>query len=246
MSDTAVALETCVLRPGDDFAIDDEEVWWSIDEHVLSPDLRRHLRQNGLRAGICPGQLPPSLVELLDSSVSEHDSAGLAELVANPGKPRFDTWRRQLRPDLPTELVASGDYITTDILIREADDTLHAKTLENARAALAATVEPRTDGRARLRISVTLRSGRPAVQYHVNEGNILPKFEQANVVLPHLELDVTLAPGQTLVIEGLPEMRKSVGGHVFDLTNAASTRPAFLLVRLSQTQIDNAFHVAEE
>ena len=67
----SIAPKRCLLkvaivsRPFADASINDV-LWCAADEQVLSPESRRNLDANGLRAGLIPGSLPMEIQEMLD------------------------------------------------------------------------------------------------------------------------------------------------------------------------------------
>src|SRR4051794_16665470 len=141
-SPDSIAIEIIWARfPANDPVLDDA-AWREIDETQIDPSVRRELVNNGLRAGIISGALPPAIDRVLrqgaksDSSDegSEHPSASpKSQSVALLSEPIVHGRIRRLRRKQRFEIQASETYPSLPLLV-SGDNELNGRPYEQAEA----------------------------------------------------------------------------------------------------------------
>jgi hypothetical protein len=241
MSADAVVLELAfVFLPGDYGPLDDE-LWGEVDEQHLPVDTRRRLAANGFRSGLVGSPLPVSLRRLLDE---QQDNAALR---LSQGDPVLDELKLLQRKQLGAG--RKGDVVTSQTLdqisvLRMEEGRLVGRTYDQAQCHFALRSYPQGDGRVRVELVPEVHHG-PIRQRYVGDQRALRlDASKGKEEFEDLRLETLLSPGQTLIVSCTPDV-KGLGRPFFVTGDAGGVQRRMLLVRLTQTQLDDRFQELE-
>lgn len=229
MSPDTVVLEMALL----DIAHSDA-LWREVDEQHLPVDLRRRLAAQGLRAGVLGTQMPGWIKQRLaqQQKMLRIDEDSGAALVGEDQK----VCHLQCRCGSPRAIDLGKQH--PELAIGEVGDEPSC-TLRDAQCKLSLLTQPQGDGRVRVEVTPEIHHG-PARQRWVGEGGSF------RVDLSHdcrrfddLTLAAVLAPGQTLILAGIPETAGL--GQWYFAGEDGMPGQRLLLLRLAHTQFDDLF-----
>lgn len=239
----AVVLDVLFVR----FPLGDPEVngdvWQEIDELHLTPDERRRLETNGLRAGVLSGPLPLRLEQLLQLSEAPTKPEG-PQPVEIERQPTAKQRQIRIRGGRRANIVVMGDQQRRDelsLLIRGDDDRVEGRTYRQAMGLFAARAFPQGDGGVRLEMTPELEHGEAQKRFTTGEGMFKVEFGPPHEVIEQLRWSARLAPGQMLVVSAIPGRIGSLGYHFFTELDGDATVQKMLLVRLTQCEYDDRF-----
>lgn len=229
-----------------------DTVWNEIDETQIEPAAHRELARNGFRVGVVTGTPPDAIARLLRMSDSPPDDAsddgGLKKLdLTNDSK--INGRRRSLRRGERMEVHASENLSTMPLLVARGQD-VHGRTFRDAQAIYAISVDPRTDQTIRVELTPEIQFGPAQMRWTGGDDGIDVVLRQLPMrdreVFDSMRMNVRLAPGEMLVLAGLPDSG-SRPGHFFHTTESAS-RPEqkMMFIRLAQVPQSNTFAAAAE
>ncbi len=169
-SPDSVAMEVIWARfPANDPVLE-VACWRDIDETQFEPAVRRELTNNGLRAGIVSGSLPPAIDRILHQGppsdlppeVETGKSAGLTKPPTTDllTEPIVRGRTRRLRRNQRFEIQASETYPSLPLLVSGGAE-LGGRTYEQAQAIYALRVDPRPDRTAIVELTPELHHGAP-------------------------------------------------------------------------------------
>lgn len=240
MSPDSVVLEQVFVTVQEGQLDLESELWSVVDEQQLSVETRRRLQRNGFRGGVLGTQLPDSLQTLLNkppdivASLSEASRGQGASLDERPQ-------RRQLRAGRRAQILAGQELLASlVVLLRDDDGTLRGDTYEQAQCQFSLVSQPLADGRVRLELTPEVHYGQPKQGWVGHEGAFRWDAERQRRVLDQLRVELTLAPGETLVLSCTSDAA-GVGRQFFVSERAARKHKRLLLIRLAQTQFDDLF-----
>ena len=217
--------------------------WREVDEQLLEPALREQLLDNGFRVGVIGGQLPLELERRLGEKLAPPDKEKDQIVDLEPKDLSLRKRHLQIRRGRRSEVVVSGIVDQWPLLVRSADEVT-GRTLHQAQGLFALKVYPQGDGRARVELIPELHHGSPQRQYRVgDEGAWVLDSGRPREVFDRLKIDVTLAPGEMVLIGCQSGRKGSLGYRFFQVNDTPSGVEAekLLLVRLAQTQTDDRF-----
>jgi hypothetical protein len=232
------------------YAADDPQLntdaWQDIDETQLPPAVRRELANNGFRAGVIGGTLPDAIARALNSGQPAADPAAdepessQVDLAADPivhGRVQ------QLRRNQRSEVQASEVYPSLSLLVNNVRE-LSGKNYAQAQAIYALRVDPQPDRTVLVELTPELHYG--PLQWRWTRGeDDSGILRQAQVrdhdVFQQLRMSVRLAPGEMLVLMGLPDAGSRLG-HYFHTTNSPEgPQQKLILIRLAGVPPSNTF-----
>lgn len=241
LSPDSVVIETVLVRFPAHAEDELNQLWFSVDETVVDIADRKHLEDNGLRAGVLLGDIPEAIREKLQADkagapADAMEAAGLAadintlsrRLQCRAGRRKELQVRREI-PDLISILsTIDGEHIS-------------GQTFERASSLFDLRVAPHGDGSASVRLTPEIQHGDVRQSFVSNEIGVRPELRREQRSWKDLAIDVRLDPRQILVVAAT-NPPKSVGGAFF-LTQTAdkSLERVVLLVRLAETQLDELF-----
>lgn len=242
MSPDCVVLEVAFLRLPEDPVLE-EELWTQVDEQMDSIDMRRHLTDNGLRAGRIGTQLPEALQQTLDAARTPLEAITQGEAPEENELFAFQQ-RLQLRAGKDRKVRATRTTLEELVLLLAEEGMVRAVRLERPLGFFNIRSHPLGDGRVQLALTPEVEFG-AARQRHVGgQGLFLRVIDRPRHVLEHLRIETVLAPGQTLLVSATPEAR-GLGAHFFAPHVSGREERSAMLVRLAQTQIDDLFSPEE-
>ncbi len=250
VSPDSVAMEIIWARfPANDPVLEDA-AWRDIDEAHIDPAVRRELANNGLRAGVISGSMPPAISKVLHQGES-FESAGdvnakdaakskqaqAAELLAEPivhGR------SCRLRRNQRFEVQASEVYPSLPLLISGGTE-LGGRTFEQAQAIYALRVDPRPDRTALVELTPELHHGVPRWRYTGEGGAMHQDIRKDREVFDRLRLTAKLCPGETLVLMSLPDAGSRLGHYFHTVDSADGPQQKLILIRLAEIPPSDTF-----
>ncbi len=237
MAPDSVVLEIAVARVPNDMKDLEGALWDSLDEQHLPVELRRRLRENGIRCAIIGSQLPESLSKILES-----DEATVREGAENAARRRGEgTWRekQQSRAGERFKIVTTSVRPRIDVMVKE-DNAVRGQTCQQAHCELALRSFPVGDGTVRLEITPEIHYGAPRQTYVGDRNGFVIEAKQDELVFDELRSASVLTPGQTLLMSATPEIT-GLGRHFFADSKNQDAPLKLVLVRVAQTQYDDLF-----
>ncbi len=219
-------------------------LWSDVDEQCFSPELRRRLVANGLRAGVVGSQMPAPLERLLAAQgpAPSPQSPGAVDLVNEPSVLRGLV---QTHGGQRSLVIVAGErqrIANLALLERRDDGSVSGATYHDAMGVLAMRLLPQGDGRTRIEIVPEIQHGEPKKDWVASEGRFQVKFEPPTEVYHDLRMEAPLAPGQMLLITCLPDRPGSLGYHLFtEQQTGQPVQQKLLLFRLAHSPLDDRF-----
>jgi hypothetical protein len=245
VADDGMQLEIISIRfPLGDEALN-KTMWSEIDEQQFPLPVRQALAENGFRAGVIGGQLPPALVRLLTEA--EKQPAKISEMAARlQSAPAVSRRKLQLYSGWHGEIVASGVYPALPLLMREVGG-VSGRTYPQAQGILGAKAQALGDRRVKVQLTPELHFGEPRQQWVSDDGMLRPQAGKPKRVFDGLALEAALAPGQMLVLTCLPDQPGTLGQYFFTepLNTSSAEDPQMqqklTVVRLADTRYSDLF-----
>jgi hypothetical protein len=221
-----------------------EAAWQDIDEAQLDPATRGELANNGLRAGIIKGKLPDAISRALKHGESTPEDSPQTidgetrELLANPiVRGRI----RQMPRDQRYEISASDVYPVLPLLVKSPNE-LGGRPYADAQAMYALRVDPQPDQTTLVELTPELHYGSPRMKLAGgDEGVWHQAMQRDREVFDRLRLNVRLAPGDMLVIMGLPGAGSRLGHYFHTVESADGPQQKLILIRLAEVPQSDAF-----
>ncbi len=262
MSPDSVALELAIAQISDRDARQLDQIWHHFDQQKIALSDRQKLDQNGFRVALISAQLPSALSEMLESKpldVSELDEWQRQLLEQGLLKPVSPMWLHTKVQNRKGEVypVATSDVWPNQSWIIRAEGQRSVGVGEQVQGIWTVTAFPRGDGSVRLRLVPQINHGEFRAQIGVAEDGFLFKNRQTELKLEEMGFEVTMLPGETLVIAATPDLadlgrlffRPMAPNRVDDFREDISGEDSIvpekeqrvLLIRLVQTQLDELF-----
>lgn len=238
LSADAVALDVAFIHLPIADELSYEVIWTAADEQLFPATLRQDLSANGFRVGVIGQQLPPRLRELLDVTDNILEAGG-EDLNSPELNHRGAKRHLQIRAGRRSEILASKTYPALAALVKE-DGRLHGHQFREAQCQFALKQYPQGDGRVKIELIPEIAHGEPKTQWVGSEGSIMPQVGRERLVLDLLRIESQLVPGEWLLLSATDEIR-GLGEHFFTQTSSGKRQRTFLLIRVSQTQLDDLF-----
>ncbi len=243
-SPDSVAMEIIWARfPANDPVLDDS-AWSEIDETQINPTVRRELLDNGIRAGVIAGTVPPAIDRVLHQGKT---SAGGGKKTAAKQMDEFTNDPivhgnvRRLRRNQRAEIQASEVYPTLPLLLSSGGE-LGGRPFMQAQAIYALRVDPQPDHMALVELTPELHSGEPKLRFTGGEDGILRQIPlRERKVFDRMKVSVRLAPGETLVLMSRPNSGSRLGDcfHTVDSTDGPQHK--LILIRLAEVPTSDTF-----
>lgn len=224
-----------------------DTVWNEIDETQVEPAAHRELARNGFRVGVVTGTPPDAIARLLKMSDSpppdSNEDGGLQTLDLTIESKIYGR-RRNLRRGERMEILASENLADMPLLVARGQD-IHGRTFRDAQAIYALSVDPQQDQTIRVELTPEIQFG-PAQMRWSGGGDgmdvVLQRMRMRDAeVFESMRMNVRLAPGEMLVLAGLPDSG-SRPAHYFHTTDGSAGREQkIMLVRLAQVPKSNTF-----
>lgn len=241
MSPDSVTLEIAVARVPSDFDDLEETLWQRVDEQHLTFDVRRRLRENGIRCALLGSQLPASLSKIL-----EEDEAEFGDGLENSARRKEEgTWRerKQGRAGRRYKIVTTPMRDQINVLTKDGD-AVRGQTCRQAHCEFAMRTYPLGDGSVRLELTPEVHFGPPRQKY-VGDGNgFIIEAKQDELAFDQLRIEALLAPGQTLLLSSTHDLA-GIGGQFFGDPDSDNAKPKLVLIRLAHSQNDDLYDQEE-
>lgn len=214
-----VLIETALIeRPIGDSYIN-RELWQGTDEAFLGLTLREALRDNGLRVGQIVGSPPAGFQTLLLSP----------RCCSNPTRLMVPTGRTIPVYLSPTVLPHSSFDVVVDGERSELE-------VDQARFGFDLTATLTNDGRTRLALTPKVETGETLLPFRASpeESRWVLRVEKPCRSYPRLGWEVTLKPGQYLVVGCLPDLSGSLGQAALVQADGANPVQRLLVIRTNR------------
>jgi hypothetical protein len=233
MATDTVVLEIAFVRVAGEALLQQDALWREIDEQQLSPETRRRLSENGLRAGVVSSQLPQLLRKLLEDKADP-----LA--VTGPGiGDDVTASQRQLQSRAGKRgVILAGALQEKIALLVQQEGRVTGEEYLQAQCQFAVKTFPQGDGRVRMELIPEIEHGDARQRWIGQEGAFRIEASKQQNVLDHLRMEIVLSPGEVLVLASTAEL-KGLGQHFF--VGQSPGEQKLLMIRVSQTQYDDVF-----
>lgn len=235
--------------PANDPVLEDA-AWREIDETQIEPSVRRELTNNGLRAGVISGSVPPAIAKVLHEGESPQDESPHQETqTATTAKsqtselltePIVHGRKCRLRRNQRSEIQASEVYPTLPLLVSGGTE-LGGHTYAQAQAIYALRVDPRPDRTATVELTPEVHHGLPQLRYTGEDGFLRQASLRDRKVFDRLRVSVKLAPGEMLVLMSLPDAGSRLGHYFHTVDSADGPQQKLILIRLAEVPPSDTF-----
>jgi len=214
---------------------DDElngELWTEVDEQQIATDVRRSLKHNGFRAGIVTGSVPDPVAHLLDLTDKPAPEPDVWQHVDLLNEPVVQRRAKQLRPGDHMIITPSPTIHPRLPLLSREDGQVTGRFYEKAQGVLRAEVELQSDGRAVLVLTPELHhdDARQAPTYR--DGVTIYEVKRPKEVYRQLQMRLVMAPGDMVLLSGLPDRPGSIGHYTFTEETSRGQEQKMVLIRL--------------
>jgi hypothetical protein len=234
-----VGIESILIRLNSHQAANMADLWNALDEQVIAPELRLALDRNGLRAAKASGHLPPTLEQWVraNEQLREEDpmeQVGLAADVSTFAQ----LWR--CRPNSRKELTVRK-LANEDATLFYFDGANKGGTFRSPHFLFSLQTVPFGDASALVRVTPELKHGEVRRMVVAKDAAIRTDERQDSLVWEPLSVELRLNRGDCIVLGATPNPR-GLGEHFFQTrTKDGEMQHVLLLVRLSETRLDDAF-----
>lgn len=264
MSDEAVVQGTSPLRPArpspdsvqmeviwarcplGDAEINDT-VWSQIDETQVAPDVHRELARNGFRIGVIAGTPPDAIARVLNMESAEPrnaaDSTGLQSLDLLH-ETKVHGSRRNFRRGERMEILASENMAAMPLLVSRGRE-LGGRTYRDAQAIYALRIDPQPDQTVNVELTPEIHFGPSQLRWSGGDEGMdvvlrqLPMRERE--VFESMRMNVRLAPGEMLMLAGLPDSGSRPGHYFHTAQSSSGPEQKIVLIRLAQVPQSDTF-----
>jgi hypothetical protein len=219
-----------------------EELWQATDETCFDIQSRELHAKNGLRAGVIIGELPRLIreqiahtAELQSSDALEH--AGLAADVDNKMR------KMQCRAGRRKDLIVRPEVAEPLTVLTSLDGrTVSGETFTQPTVLFDLRAYPHADGTATVELTPEIQHGLHRQAFVGNDFGVLrPEMRRDYQAYRDLSIRINLQPGQVLMVS-CTQPAKALGQAFFRTNTVDKTREhVILLLRLSETQLDELF-----
>jgi len=229
-----------------------DTVWNEIDETQVEPAAHRELARNGFRVGVVSGTPPDAIARLLkmsDAPPTGTTSEGGLKTLDLKQNAKIYGRRRNLRRGERMEIRASENLPAMPLLVASGRD-VHGRTFRDAQAIYALSVDPQPDQTVRVELTPEIQFGPAQMRWTGGEDGIdivlrqLPMRDRE--VFESMRMNVRLAPGEMLVLAGLPDSGSRPGHYFHTADSAPGREQKLMLIRLAQVPKSDTFAAAAE
>lgn len=238
-----VGIESIVIRLNANQAARLSEVWGSLDEQVVAPDVRLALDRNGMRVGKAARLLPATLEEWVRANERRRDEDALEQVGLAADVSTFaQLWR--CRPDSRKELTVRK-LMQEDATVFYYDGAPKGGNYRAPHFLVSLQTVPYSDASATVKLVPELQHGEARRVVVAKDSAIRTDERRDSIVWESLAVEMRLQRGDCIVMGATPEVR-ALGEHFFQTrTKDGEMQQVLLLVRLSETRSDDAFTSTE-
>jgi hypothetical protein len=215
----AVTIETTLLelKPGDPYI--SQELWQDTDELVVGLELRERLRDNGLRVGQLIGTPPVGFQTML---LSPQCCTHPKRLLVPSGK---------MIPQYASPVVLP--HCSFEVVLDAGKTELEA---DQVRFCFDVVPTLTADGRTRLSFTPKVETGENLLPFQASpeQSSWVLRIERPSRKYPELGWEVTLAPGEYVVIGCRPEKKGSFGASAFIQDDESACVQRLLVIRTNR------------
>ena len=240
-SSGTVDLETVIVRFSMEQTEGLEQLWQSTDEAAVDFGQRRTLDANGIRVGILRGEMPAVLQKQLDLSMQKTtEDVSEASGLGSDADARMRLIR--CRAGRRKELIIRREISRPLSVITSIDGLIAGQTFyEQATTLLALMPFPNLDTTAKIELVPEVQYGQPQNRYLTTDFGVRQEARRPTKVWKQLKISATLGKGDVLVVAAT-QPPKSLGGAFFVSETLQQTEEHLvLLIRLSETPMDDLF-----
>ncbi|MBQ9454078.1 MAG: hypothetical protein Q4A17_00190 [Thermoguttaceae bacterium] len=237
-----VVLEVFIVR----CPFNDEELnttlWKDVDEQIFSASLRRELAVNGFRAGVIGNQLPSSFLRILKTR-DDVDPSQIVTTIRLDELTNQTVMRKTIasRNGQKNEVNVSNVKKQSTILFNE-NGALGGETFNDGQAVMVIRTQTRGDGSVTLDLLPEVQHGQPRQTFQYDAGSVTMATARPKRAFDSLRSEITVQPGQFVVMTSRPEMSGNVGSFFFTDEEAESgTEQKLLCFRVSYTQHNDMY-----
>jgi hypothetical protein len=239
MADDGMQLEVISVR----FPVGDAdfngELWNKVDEQQLPLAARRDLAENGLRAGVLFGELPPIIAQKL--AAAEEKPVNITEAAARlEHSAPVSRQKMQLHSGWRGEILTSGVYADLPLMMLE-NGLLVGHSYSQAQGIIDAQVQALGDHRIKLHLTPTLHYGMAQQQFIVEDGVLRPQTAKPKRTFERLAFDTTLAQDQMLLVTCLPDRAGTLGNYFFTEQKDGQPQQKLVVIRLAESRYSDLF-----
>jgi hypothetical protein len=250
-SPDSIAIEIIWARfPANDPVLDDA-AWREIDETQIEPSVRRELVNNGIRAGIISGSVPPAIDRVLHRGDSKEDhtaqnskAAAMKQNADLVTEPIVHGHVRHVPRNQRYEVQASEIYPSLPLLVSGGTE-LAGHTYEKAQAIYALRIDPKPDRTAVFEITPELHFGDAKLRFTGGDDGILRQAPlRERKVFDQLRASVKIAPSEMLVLMSLPNAGSRLGHYFHTVDSADGPQQKLILIRLAEVPPSDTFAIS--
>jgi hypothetical protein len=245
-SPDSVALEIIWAR----FPLNDSQLngsaWSEIDETQIAPAVYRELARNGFRAGVISGTPPDAIARALQlegdhSETTSADEDPMLQTVDLTTEASVQRRLLQLRRGRRAEIQASEMLESVPLLISRNRE-LGGRTYRDVQAIYGLAIDPQPNQTVAVELTPELHFGQPRIRWTGGQEGILRQMPlREREVFEAMRMNVRLAPGEMLVLMGLPESASRLGQCFHTVETASGQQQKLVLIRLAQVPASNTF-----
>jgi hypothetical protein len=239
ISPDSVGVETILVRLNTQQAERLPELWQSIDEQALSPELRQSLDKNGLRAGKISAGMPSLLEQWIGETVKRvgedpMEQAGFAADVSSYSQ----LWR--CRANSKKELtIRKFSSIPICLFFHDGGAKGHVYTSPHLLYSIQAA--PAGESSAKVKLTPVIQHGEPVRKMVEREAAFRFDTQRESVSWDGLTIDLQIKLGDCIMVGPTAESR-GLGEHFLHTkTQSGEIQPVLMLVRLSEAAADKSF-----
>ena len=206
-----VTVEVAQVRVPEDDKQLAAELWQAADEQRIELEIRNRLVSNGFRVGVISGIIPDALARALNlQSESKGDEN---EQVITDDSAAAKVTRRvmQLKRREPASIQCSDVHSSLNLLLN-TDSGVQGKSYSEVQGVYSLRAESVPGQKVRVQLVPELQFGELRNRYAGSEqGMIMFTPSRERKVFDDMKIIATLAPGEILLITGVPDTAGSLG-----------------------------------
>jgi hypothetical protein len=234
-----VGVESILIRLNAHQAQRLAEVWGSVDEQAVAPEVRVALDRNGLRAGKATSHLPATLEEWVRANERRRDVDPLEQVGLAADVSTFaQLWR--CKPDSRKELTVRK-LPQDEATVFFFDGSPKGGTYRSPHFLFSLQTIPFGDASAVVKLNPELQHGDPRRVVVAKDSAIRTDERRDTLSWDSLAIEMRLQRGDCIVLGATPQLH-GLGEHFFQTrTKEGEMQQVLFLVRLAETRLDDAF-----
>lgn len=221
-----------------------DDLWSRVDEQMIDDAVRRRLADNGLRAGVLMGELPPAILAEAEPPIAAGEE--IPADAANTADASPPVVRRVLRllPGRESEVVALKS-VPELVVMEHDDDGLRGASYTDALPHFSLRARPAPDGRIRVDLVPVIRHGPVERTWIGEDGAFKVETGQRKVVMETLRWQATVPAEGMLLVGPAGDGGATVGDALFRPRGGGKRELRLLAMRPLSPGVDPMFGQAE-